>query len=301
MAGSNDTLPSTLGIIGLGLLGSAFADRALQAGMVVYGYDTEERCRFALATMGGMAEDSPRAVAQKCAHLLLALPHDGISREVLAEISPDLAPGFVILDATTGDAEKMAEVGKALATRDVTYLDATISGSSVQVRQGDALFMVGGDQAAFAACSPLLATLARQVIHVGPCGSGAQMKLVTNLVLGLNRAALAEGLVLAQSLGLDPAHALSVLQASMAYSRAMDTKGEKMVLGDYSVQARLSQHLKDVHLMLTAADRAGQQLPLSATHAKLLEFAEQQGLGAMDNSAVYEALRRLPHPAGGPS
>ena len=116
------------------------------------------------------------------------------------------------------------------------------------------------------------------------------MKLVSNLVLGLNRAALAEGLVFAQALGLDAEAALEVLLNSMAYSRTMDTKGRKMIAGDFRTQARLSQHLKDVRLILAAAAEAGQVLPLSETHRRLLETAEAAGFGDADNSAVVRAF-----------
>lgn len=113
------------------------------------------------------------------------------------------------------------------------------------------------------------------------------MKLVTNLVLGLNRAALAEGLVLAQQLDLDLADTLDVMRRSMAYSRIMDTKGEMMVAQDFSTQAKLSQHLKDVRLMLAASPIP---LPLTETHRALLEKAEAMGLGDADNSAVIKAI-----------
>ena len=117
------------------------------------------------------------------------------------------------------------------------------------------------------------------------------MKLVSNLVLGLNRAALAEGLLLAEALGLDPTAALDVLRGSAAYSRQMDAKGRKMIDGDFSNQARLSQHLKDVRLMLKAAADGGLTLALADTHRRLLERAEAMGLGDHDNSAVILAMR----------
>ena len=113
------------------------------------------------------------------------------------------------------------------------------------------------------------------------------MKLVTNLVLGLNRAALAEGLVFAQQLDLDLTQALDVMRRSMAYSRIMDTKGEKMITQDFTPQAKLSQHLKDVRLMLAASSIP---LPLSETHRQLLEKAEALGFGDADNSAVIKAI-----------
>lgn len=288
--------PRPLGIIGLGLLGAALAERAIAGGWPVRGYDlSPERCAN-LARLGAQPCHSAKEVAAECRVLLVALPHDGVTREVLDSLGPSLAVSTIILDATTGDADAMAELGQSLAERGVTYLDATISGSSEQVRRHEALLMVGGPQAAFERYRPLFDLLASRTIHTGPCGSGAQMKLVTNLVLGLNRAALAEGLVLAKAVGIELAHALEVLRASMAYSRAMDTKGEKMIRGDFEPQARLSQHLKDVCLMLAAAERQGQTLPLSEAHRELLEYAERLGLGALDNSAVLRAIEQMKFP-----
>lgn len=298
---SNQEQPSPhpmlpLGFIGLGLLGEALAQRALAAGVAVVGFDLDEgRCAH-LQDAGGRVMASTRAVAQHCRRILLALPHDGVTRDVLQDLAPVLAPGTLILDATTGDPEASVTLARNLARRGVTYLDTTVSGSSTQARAGEALLMVGGPREAFDQCEELFHVLAGQTIHTGPCGSAAKMKLVTNLVLGLNRAALAEGLVLAATLGLDAAKTLEVMKASAAYSRIMDTKGEKMLRGDFEPQARLSQHLKDVLLMLDAAARAGQRLPLSEAHRELLELAERLGLGAMDNSAILRAIeaQRLP-------
>jgi 3-hydroxyisobutyrate dehydrogenase-like beta-hydroxyacid dehydrogenase len=117
------------------------------------------------------------------------------------------------------------------------------------------------------------------------------MKLVTNLVLGLNRAVLAEGLVFAEAAGLDMENALEVLLNSPAYSRTMEAKGPKMVHGEFSPQARLSQHIKDVRLMLEEAVRGGVSLPISAVHLELLEHAEAAGLGELDNSAIIRVIR----------
>jgi 3-hydroxyisobutyrate dehydrogenase-like beta-hydroxyacid dehydrogenase len=116
------------------------------------------------------------------------------------------------------------------------------------------------------------------------------MKLVFNLVLGLHRAVLAEALSFAGSYGIDPAAALEVLKAGAAYSKVMDIKGGKMLSGDFTPEARLSQHLKDVRLIVAAAERCGAMVPLSEIHRELLERAEAAGFGAMDNSAVIKAF-----------
>ena len=118
----------------------------------------------------------------------------------------------------------------------------------------------------------------------------AKMKLVTNLVLGLNRAALAEGLAFAGSLGLDPVVSLAVMRGSAAYSSIMDTKGERMIHGDFAPEARLSQHLKDVRLIVDLGQRAGLPMPLSAAHRTVLESAEVAGCGDLDNSSIINVL-----------
>lgn len=116
------------------------------------------------------------------------------------------------------------------------------------------------------------------------------MKLVVNLVLGLNRAVLAEALTFAKSLGLEPQSALAILKASPARSEVMETKGAKMLAEDFSPQAKLSQHLKDVRLILAAGERTGALLPLSRVHRELLARAEAAGYGELDNSAIVRAF-----------
>ena len=117
------------------------------------------------------------------------------------------------------------------------------------------------------------------------------MKLAVNLVLGLNRAVLAEGLGYAESLGLDSATTLEVLQASLAASTVMETKGEKMLQRDFAPQARLAQHLKDVQIILDTGQAAGAHLPMSTVHQTLLAELVESGNGDLDNSVIIEAFR----------
>ncbi len=271
------TVPSTqnvqtIGIIGMGLMGTALMGRLGE----IRGWDIDPlRCVNA-RTAGDVFES--------CDVVFLCLPNSDIACCALHEAK--LRTGQIIIDTTTGDPRAMAALGAEMATQGVNYLDATISGSSAQLLQRDVLVMVGGDYAVFERCHDLLAKFARETVHVGPCGSAAKMKLVTNLVLGLNRAALAEGLAFAWDLDLDPVQTLDVMRRSMAYSRIMDTKGEKMITQDFTPQAKLSQHLKDVQLMLAAS---AIKLPLSETHRELLEKAVALGFGDQDNSAVIKA------------
>lgn len=279
------------GLIGLGLMGHAFSQRLLAAGWEVIGFDVVPACRQRAKKLGARIVRSNAAVFTACDQVLLSLPTLRETELVLADAQSVLRAGQLILDTTTGEPEEAEAIHHRLAARGVRYLDATVSGNSEQVASGDdVLAMVGGDADAFAAARKLLRTLTPRVRHVGPCGSGARMKLVTNLVLGLNRAVLAEGLCFAEQLGFTRRAALEVLLDSKAYSAIMDTKGEKMVTEDFTPQARLSQHLKDVRLMLQAAKSKRFKLPLTTVHCRLLEAAEAAGLGALDNSALIKVL-----------
>jgi len=281
--------PRTVGLIGVGLVGTALAERWRTAGWNVIGYDTSATQCDALRQLGGEVATDPDAVFRACGVIGLSLPTSDIVTAVLDAITVPLA-GKTIIDTTTGDPEAMAAIGNRLMDHGATYLDATIAGSSAQVRTGEVLILVGGDAAAIAACDDLFRSFAAQVFPCGECGDGARMKLVVNLVLGLHRAVLAEGLAFAERTGIDPRQALAVLRAGPTYSRVMDTKGEKMLAGDFTPQARLSQHLKDVRLILSTGATAGAMLPLSTLHEQLLAQLVVDGYGDFDNSAVIKAF-----------
>ncbi|WP_414663639.1 NAD(P)-dependent oxidoreductase [Horticoccus sp. 23ND18S-11] len=282
---------ATIGLIGLGLMGSAFAGRLLAGGFAVLGCDIDPAKREALNALGGRGVARAQEVFQHCDRVILSLPSHREAAQVIAAGDGVLRPGQIVIDTTTGDPEPTAALAGVLAARGVTYLDATVSGSSAQVRGGAVTLMVGGNAAAFAQCADVFACIGRQAFHTGAAGTGAKMKLVTNLVLGLNRAALAEGLALAESLDLNLEQTLAVMRACPAYSRIMDTKGERMIHGDFAPDARLSQHLKDVRLIVETGQQAGLPMPLSAAHRAVLEAAEAAGWGERDNSAIIQALR----------
>jgi 3-hydroxyisobutyrate dehydrogenase-like beta-hydroxyacid dehydrogenase len=269
----------TIGLIGVGLLGSAIAARLKAAGYGILGYDLVPDRR--------MGAGSAQEVADKCRTVLLCLPTSDVVAEVLGALK--LTAGTAIVDCTTGEPEAMAAMGVKLAKDNVDYLDATVLGSSRVVRNGTAVVMAGGQRAVFDAASPLFKTFASRAFYLGSYGAGARMKLVANLALGLHRAVLAETLAFAHACEVSPSDALEVLKAGAAYSRVMDDKGQKMLDHDFSVEAKLSQHLKDVRLILAAANAKKAKAPLSQVHRQLLEGLEAAGYGEMDNSAIIMA------------
>ena len=266
-----------IGLFGVGLLGAAIGERLSAAGWRWTGYDP---ARPDLAP-------SPEAVLAGARNVILCLP-DSVATGRLVE---SIDGPRTVIDMTTGDPEAMAGFAVPLAARGVRYLDVTIGGSSAHLRAGEAILMAGATAEDFDASRQLLAALSDRVFHCGPPGAGARMKLVFNLVLGLNRAALAEGLAFAERCGLPGEQVLEVLQSGPAASRIMDRKGPKMLQRDYAPEARLAQHHKDVRLILAQAAAAGVALPLSQAHESILTAAENLGHAASDNSALIEAYR----------
>lgn len=276
-----------VGIVGLGLLGSALCDRLLDAGLSVRCYNrTREKAEPHVAR-GAEWADNP---FEACEFVVVCLYTASVVRETLKGFSGEFRPGQCVIDATTGSPQDAELIGKWLNAFGVDYLEAPIAASSEQTRQGKAIAFVGGEAELLNRSREVLDSLVAAAHHVGPWGAAARFKLVNNLILGLNRAALAEGLALADRLGLDLGMTLDVLRECNAYSGVMDTKGPKMVAGDYATQAKLVQHAKDVRIILEEAAERGLPLPLSQVHLSLLERGEAAGLGDLDNSAIYRVI-----------
>jgi 3-hydroxyisobutyrate dehydrogenase-like beta-hydroxyacid dehydrogenase len=290
-----------IGLIGIGLVGAALAENLLARGFAVVGYDLDPRRCALLGHRGGAEAGRPAEVGTRTGRVLLSLMDSATVAEVVegpGGLLDAALPPRVVLDTSPGDPDATEAIARRLGARGVRFLDAPISGSSEQIREREALFMVGGEREDFDACADLLDAITARAVHVGPAGAGARAKLASNLILGLNRLALAEGLVFAETLGLEPRRFLDVLQMSAAYSVAVDAKGEKMLRGDYSPQSRIAQHRKDVALILAHAKAAGLDLPLSRVHLDILDALIRAGDGGLDCAAVIEAIRRRRAPPG---
>jgi 3-hydroxyisobutyrate dehydrogenase-like beta-hydroxyacid dehydrogenase len=228
--------------------------------------------------------------------VVLSLPDSDVVNQVVSGPNGLLATGGVlrlILDTTTGDPERTEALAARCAARGVLFVDAPISGSSEQIRRRQGIVLAGGEPAAYGACLDLIQAMAERHYHLGGAGAGARAKLASNLILGLNRLALAEGLVFAERLGLDLPAFLAMLKTTPAYSCAMDVKGEKMLRGDFAPQSKVAQHHKDLRIILEYAAAASQPLPLAALHKDILEQAMASGEGDLDTSVVLQVLRRL--------
>jgi 3-hydroxyisobutyrate dehydrogenase-like beta-hydroxyacid dehydrogenase len=280
---------STVAVLGLGLLGTALAERLLSAGLDVRVWNRTAHKAAPLLKRGAQWSEHPLAEADR---VVICLFTTETVAHVLDYFATDLRPGQLLVDTTTGNPDETAALGARLERRGVGYLECPIAASSEQTRQGQAVAIVAGPDEVYAAAAGILEAIAAKSFFVGAWGNAAKMKLVNNLILGLNRAALAEGLAFAEAIGLQPANALAVVREGSAYSVVMDVKGQKMVQHDFSPQARLAQHRKDVRLILDQGLRSGIELPFSQIHSRLLAELDEAGLGDLDNSAIIRAYQR---------
>ena len=293
-----------VGIIGAGLMGTACARRIAAAGRAVIGYDTDPAKSAALAALGGRAAATPAELARACRSVVIAVFNTDQVEAALVDLLAALparpegsplggdAPPLTAICVSTCDPDRISALAQRLPSARIRFVEMPVSGTSEQTARGEALGLVGGDPAAADAVKDVLDVICPRRHHLGAAGNGGRAKLAINLILGINRAALAEGLVFAERMGLDPAAFLKVAKDSAAYSQIMDIKGGKMIAGDFTPHGKIAQTLKDFSLMLELAQRLKQQLPLAATYTDIVEGCMKQGEAELDNAAVISEIRR---------
>jgi len=283
-----------IGLIGLGLVGSALAYRMKQAGFSILGFDIDPHQCQKNQDAGVQIAESLTVIAQRCVHVVLSLPDSTIVEKVLLGekgLLEDMSMSKIIIDTTTGNPPQVRQLSKDVSQRNSMYCDACLIGSSTMIQKGESVVVIGAHGNGLESIHDILDSWTNQIFHMGDVGTGSDTKLVVNLVIGLNRLVLSESLVFAESLGLDLYKILDVLKAGVSYSRVMDTKGIKMIQRDFSPQARLRQHLKDVQLINALGFDHNIQLPLSTLHESILKKGIEMELGDFDNSAVIEILK----------
>jgi putative dehydrogenase len=281
---------SPVGIVGLGLMGESYARRLMAAGFSVIGFDIDPAKNQRLEQIGGRA-GSLSDIARDCDPIVLAVFNTDQVEDVVEHALLPAASGKIVLCTSTCDPDRIAALADKVGDR-LRFLETPVSGASEQVRQGDGVGLIGGDERIAVDAAPVLDALFPKRFHIGKAGDGGRAKLAVNHILALNRLALAEGLVCATRLGLDPAAFLKVARNSAAASQIMDSKGAKMINGDFTPEGRVRQSLKDTHLILDQARKAGQKLPLLEVYADVLEACMRHGEGEEDNSIVIKEIRR---------
>ena len=288
-----------IGIAGIGLMGSAIAQRLIGAGFAVAGYDVDAAKRERLAELGGTPVSTVAALAEHCNTIFLAVFNtDQVEAVVegadglIAARQPSSAR-MTLVCTSTCDPERIARLAYRVETPQTGFIEMPVSGTSGQVAKGDGVGLVAGSRPVVDSVSTVLDAVCPNRHFLGAAGNGAKAKLAVNLVLGLNRGAIAEGLVFAERMGLEPVAFLEVLRNSAAYSQVMDIKGPLMARREFqNPLSRVDQSYKDFCLMLDYSRTLGQELPFAKIYAELLRDCMDQGEAQWDNAAILAAIER---------
>jgi 3-hydroxyisobutyrate dehydrogenase-like beta-hydroxyacid dehydrogenase len=281
-------------------MGTAVTRRLVAAGYEVLGYDIDAVKRETIAEHGAKPQSAASVVLAGCELSVLAVFDTEQVAQVIEgaggaidAVSRGGTGARTVVVTSTCDPDRLAALAERVAGKGVNLIEMPISGTSVQVARGDGVGLVGCDVADMTRAKPVLEAICPRLYHLGAVGNGSRAKLAVNLTLGLNRAALAEGLVFGSRLGLDPVAFLEVLKGSAAYSQVMDVKGPLMARREFrNPQSRIDQSLKDFKLMVDQARACGQGLPFASVYARMLEDCIAHGEGGWDNAAIVEAIAR---------
>ena len=285
-----------IGIVGVGLLGSAVASRLLQAKFQVKGYDTDPAQLKLLQGRGLVTAVSPSELASESDAVFTILPSleavetTILGRGGLVETAPR---DCTLIQMSTISPELTRRLETAASTGGLGFLDAPMSGTSAMVERGDCVIFVAGDRSRVEACQPIFDAIARKNHYVGEAGMASLAKLATNLLVGLNTAALAEALVLGAKGGLSPAVLVEILKDSAGASKMLEVRGPLMVNRRFDPQMKIDLFLKDFRLMLQEGLRLGAPLPLTSVAQQLALASAVAGRGEEDLAAIVTTLERL--------
>jgi 3-hydroxyisobutyrate dehydrogenase-like beta-hydroxyacid dehydrogenase len=286
-----------LGFIGLGNMGSRIAQRLLDNGYQVFVYDRNLAKADAIAARGGVVAKNILELAGTADVILSCLTNDGAVQSVFAGpegIFAEARPGTIVLEMSTISPESSRELHKLGGKRGIEVLDVAISGSTPAAEQGVLTLLAGGNQDLFLAAEPIFQAIARQHFFLGGPGSGTAMKLVVNTMLGIGMQAIAEAVVLGETVGLNRERLLEVLSKTAVIAPAHVGKLARVAINDYSPQFPLRLMNKDFQLILKAA--ADGHIPMPATEAAFRVNSE--GLARHDEEDFSAVLRRMEEVSG---
>lgn len=285
---------SQVGVIGLGIMGSAMSANLVKAGFSVFGYDMVAARRAALKRAGGRPARSGQEVGKRAPVIVTSLP----SALALAEVSAELAAaghaGQIVIETSTLPIEVKQAARKHLAARGITLLDCPLSGTGAQARTRDLVVLASGGRSAYRKCIPIFEGFARAHYLIGPFGDGSKMKFIANLLVAIHNVAAAEAMVLGMKSGLDPAEVLKVISNGAGTSRMLEVRGPMMVKGDYSdATMKVSVWQKDMKIIGEYARSIDCPTPLFLASAPFYTAAMAMGRGDEDTGSVCAVLEEM--------
>lgn len=285
---------SAVGMIGLGIMGSAMSANLVKAGFSVVGYDMVAACRARLKRAGGHPVRGIAELGNSAPIIVTSLP----SAVALAEVSTQLAAtgqkGQIVIETSTLPIDEKHAAKERLAARGIILLDCPLSGTGAQARTRDLVVLASGPKSAYHRSIPVFEGFARAHYLIGPFGDGSKMKFIANLLVAIHNVAAAEAMVLGIKAGLDPAQVLNVVANGAGTSRMLEVRGPMMVRGDYSdATMKVSTWQKDMKIIGEYARSINCPTPLFMASAPFYTAAMAMGRGEEDTGAVCAVLEEM--------
>ena len=286
-----------VGIVGIGIMGTAMMRNLLRHSFEVVGYDIADGAMARLAEAGGIAATSPRDVAEKAEILITSLPNVDAFEQAMAGqggIASSNGKGQIVIECSTLPIEVKVRGHAQLAAQGKILLDCPVSGTGAQAARKDLVVFASGDEAAFERCREVLAGMSRAQKYVGAFGNGSRMKFIANHLVTIHNLAAAEAFVLGEMAGLDPALVFDVLADSAGSSRMFQIRGPMMVAGRYDEPtATMTTHVKDLDIIGKFAADLHCPTPLFSAAVQFYYAGVAQGRGGQDTGAVCAVLEKL--------
>jgi 3-hydroxyisobutyrate dehydrogenase-like beta-hydroxyacid dehydrogenase len=287
----------TIGFIGLGIMGSRQAASLRREGFELVVHNrTRERADEWAAEHGGDVADSPRAVGER-SDVVITMVVDGpqVEELLLGEdgAAAGARPDTLFVDMSTIGPAHTRRIAETLNQRGHRFVDAPVTGSAPKAQDGTLTIMAGGSDEDMQRAMPLLEAMGELIVHVGPVGTGQQVKVLSNAVSAVNCATLAQALVVGRRADVDLEALLKVMGAGSANSTMLQLKGAPMLEHDFSPLFKLDHMLKDVRLCLEEARAAGAAFPAAALAGELYAAGSGRGLGEQDFAAVLAVVESL--------
>jgi putative dehydrogenase len=284
----------TVGVIGLGIMGSAMSANLVKAGFPVIGYDPVAKARAQLTKAGGVACGSAGEVAQRCRFIVLSLPSEEALAAVCGELAATRAKKLIVAETSTLPEAAKMRARDVLEKAGITLLDCPLSGTGAQAVTGDLAVYASGDAKAIQAFAPVFAGFSRARYDVGAFGNGMRMKLVANLLVAIHNVSTAEAILMGARSGLDPATIVKVVADGAGGSRMFQVRGPAMVDRSWDkVTMKVSTWQKDMRLINDALTASATAAPLFAATLPIYNAAMALGHGADDTAAVYSVLEHM--------
>ncbi|MFP3914003.1 MAG: NAD(P)-dependent oxidoreductase [Actinomycetota bacterium] len=289
-------MSETIGVVGLGVMGSAMSGHLIDAGFTVWGYDVDPDRMASFAERGGRPADSARHVAESSTLVLVSIPSVQSLEDVTSELVAGAHDGLLALEMGTLPLSAKQEARERLAAAGVELMDVPLSGTGLQAADATLVVFASGSEEGYNRARPVFEVIGRSSYHLGEFGTGSVMKYIANLLVAVHNLATAEAHALGIAAGLDPALVQRVMSDGVGASKILDIRGPMMVADTYDPpSARLDIILKDAGIISQYARSVGAPTPLLDAAIPVYEDSKAAGLGDLDAAALCRRLEQLGH------